>query len=50
MAFTVKQYCEEYELDENRVFNMVLGEKTEILGMKEYNQFTGKLFSLYMLK
>ena len=138
MAFTVKRYCEEYGLDESRVFDMVLGEsgsilpkargytgyiveinddyldctndkfnvfhkqipfssferaefgigsgnlwlqcivdgesfvfcstrknwkspagklllekigeKTEILGMKEYNQFTGKLFFIYMLK
>ena len=27
-----------------------IGEKTEILSMKEYNQFTGKLFFIYMLK
>ena len=27
-----------------------IGEKTEILGMKEYHQFTGKLFFIYMLK
>ena len=31
MAFTVKQYCEEYGLDESRVFNMVLGESGSIL-------------------
>ena len=27
-----------------------IGEKTEILGMKEYNQYTGKLFLIYMFK
>ena len=27
-----------------------IGEKTEILSMKEYDQFTGKLFFIYMFK
>ena len=27
-----------------------IGEKTEILSMKEYEQFTGKLFFIYMFK
>ena len=27
-----------------------IGEQTEILGMKEYNGYTGKLFLLYMFK
>ena len=31
MALTVKRYCEENKIDENRVFNMVLGESGSIL-------------------
>ena len=31
MALTVKRYCEENKIDEDRVFNMVLGESGSIL-------------------
>ena len=39
-----------WKSDAGKLLIEKIGEKTEVLSMKEYKQFTGKLFFIYMFK